>query len=34
VVGPSGLLLAIIGYQLFSVGLGKKRKKSNPGFGK
>jgi hypothetical protein len=34
VVGASGLLLDIIGYQLFIVGLGKKRKETNPGFGK
>jgi len=34
VVGRIGLLLAIIGYQLFIVGLGKKREETNPGFGK
>ncbi len=28
------LLLAIIGYRLYSVGLGKKRKEINPAFGK
>jgi hypothetical protein len=39
VVGPSGLLIAIIGYRSFVVsvliGLGKKKKReTNPGFGK
>jgi hypothetical protein len=33
-VGPSGLLLAIIGYRLFSLRLGKKRKAINSGYGK
>jgi hypothetical protein len=39
VVGPSGLLIAIIGYRSFALsvlvwGWGKQKKETNPGFGK